>query len=544
MKTHMRLFATGASDVYFTSNPQITFFKNVYKHHNQFIFESNDIIIDDVIPGTMHKMTIPRNGDLLSKLTLKLTLNSINRVNGYKFAWVKRLGHCIIDYVAIFIGNTIIDKQYGMWMDILYELSYDSAKTDGYKKLIGDVPVLTELQDELPEYTLYIPLQFWFCRNYKLALPLIALQYHEIRLDIKFNQLTNLLCHSNIYNYKTSIKTLPFYSQYKYTNFTLLANYVWVNNDERVAFAKRGHEYLIEQIQYNSGESVINTNENTNKLLNLYFYHPVKELIFANTLNSFSNGSFFLGYGNSTNDILDYAGKHIVEQLFLVIKPEQFSYVSSGNIHNKSNNIIISDNKYIAFRCSTSNTNKMNLLLENYNRHYQYKLNLIFNVINNHDNVDIFSHFTNKYLLCPDFNSFNNQYLKYIDHATVLITLNVLDSSVHINCIDVKQHLTISSISHDISDTIPNNKTLCTYSHNPVFVINPLNYGMYLDGTGSILQSANLESNDNRTTIINKYLSTYLNSYKPYIHHHNCPPDGIYVYSFHYVQKIINQVEQ
>lgn len=195
----LQLVAYGAQDVYLTGNPQITFFKIVYRRHTNFAVES----IEQFFNGATNfsrKSTceISRNGDLITQTFLKVILPEVRFTGDFckfghvEFAWVRRLGHAIIDETELEIGGAQIDKQYGEWLNIWYELSHPVGQESGYAKMVGDVPELTEVStlswdvpDNTllkPNYTMYIPLQFYFCRNNGLALPLIALQYHQVKI--------------------------------------------------------------------------------------------------------------------------------------------------------------------------------------------------------------------------------------------------------------------------------------------------------------------------------------------------------------------------
>ena len=209
----IQLVAYGAQDVYLTGNPQITYFKVVYRRHTNFSMECIEHPVDSAKFGGRHTVQILRNGDLATRLYLRMDLPALgasmftkdacgNEVYDTKAAWVRRVGHALVKNVEITIGGSQIDKHWGSWMDLWYELTHTQEQERGYGKMIGDVPELTELRGRdtssqtaavVPAYTLYVPLQFWFCRNTGLALPLIALQYHEVRLNIELEQAANLL---------------------------------------------------------------------------------------------------------------------------------------------------------------------------------------------------------------------------------------------------------------------------------------------------------------------------------------------------------------
>ena len=145
--------------------------------------------------------TIAKNGDLIHKMYLLVDLPKIDceTSSANKFRWLNWLGHNIIKEVYIEIGGQIIDQQYGEWIHIWNELSQSSSKQSGYANLVGNVPRLTQViqgntlnneSNSIPEHTLYIPLQFWFCKNPGLALPLIALQYNDVKIGIEFKEVT------------------------------------------------------------------------------------------------------------------------------------------------------------------------------------------------------------------------------------------------------------------------------------------------------------------------------------------------------------------
>src|SRR3989304_6826018 len=192
----MQLVAYGAQDVYLTGNPQITFFKVVYRRHTNFSMECIEHSLNGNPDfGRRSSVCITRNGDLITKIYLFIRLGAVNPSPGSKFAWVRRVGHALIHSVEVEIGGSRIDKQYGVWLDIWWELARHAGDGErGFLKMIGDVPELIEYNDQdKPEYLLYVPLKFWFNRHVGLALPLIALQYHEVRFHFEFTNLERLI---------------------------------------------------------------------------------------------------------------------------------------------------------------------------------------------------------------------------------------------------------------------------------------------------------------------------------------------------------------
>jgi len=296
----LQLVAYGAQDVYLTGNPQITFFKIVYRRHTNFAVES----IEQFFSGTTNfsrrtPCEISRNGDLITQIFLKVILpevvytGSFDNFGHVEFAWVRRLGHAIVDELELEIGGSQIDKQYGEWLNIWYELSHEVGKETGYAKMIGDVPELTEVSTlswDVPDnnvlkpaYTMYVPLQFYFNRNNGLALPLIALQYHQVKIYARFRPAEQ--CYIASAAYKSANEVLEL------TDASLYVNYVFLDTEERRRFAQVSHEYLIEQLQYTGEESINNSNSAKYKL---NFNHPCKELVWVTKLGNYLGGRFMI----------------------------------------------------------------------------------------------------------------------------------------------------------------------------------------------------------------------------------------------------------
>tara|TARA_B100001094_G_scaffold299755_1_gene324696 strand:+ start:109 stop:1659 length:1551 start_codon:yes stop_codon:yes gene_type:complete len=279
----LQLVAYGAQDIYLTGNPQITFFKVVYRRHTNFSMEAISQSFNGTPDfGNTVNCTISRNGDLIYKMYVQVTLPSITVSGSNKFRWLNWLGHILIKEVEIHIGGHLIDKQYGEWLHIWNELSQKTGLKEGYANMVGNVPRLTQFvsnhsdnndpiltyesstSNDMPTVTLYIPLQFWFCRNPGLALPLVALQYHDVTLNIKFNELAN--CRAG------DTATIP-----SLGDTQLYVDYIYLDTDERRRFAQSAHEYLIEQVQYN-GIKEITTVKNK---IELTFDHPIKEIVWV-----------------------------------------------------------------------------------------------------------------------------------------------------------------------------------------------------------------------------------------------------------------------
>jgi hypothetical protein len=254
----MQLVAYGAQDVYLTSDPQITFFKAIYRRHTNFSVESIAQVFNGTAGfGRKATVTVSRNGDLITNAYLEVELPAL--IGSWK--WVNNVGHRLIEEVELEIGGQRIDRHYGEWLDIWSELSMSNEKKDMFDKSMVGRNVSSP--DGIAR-TLYIPLQFFFNRNQGLALPLIALQYHEVKINFTFRQLSEL-CYGGSGNITNGDPSMSLYM-----------DYVYLDTDERKRFATSTHELLIEQLQFTGDET-----PTKNGSYRLNFNHPVKELVWV-----------------------------------------------------------------------------------------------------------------------------------------------------------------------------------------------------------------------------------------------------------------------
>ena len=267
----MQLVAYGAQDIYLTGNPQITFFKVVYRRHTNFSMEA----IEQTMNGTAGygqevSATISRNGDLVGRMYVE---HSLTTASGRVMC--QNYGNALIREVELEIGGQKIDKHTARWLQVYADLTEPNSSG------ISPVIVTTGQNSGTPYQNMamtgygtgsitfaapskaFIPLRFWFCRNPGLALPLIALQYHEVKVKITFNTETFLLSAAGGGD----------------TEFKLWAEYIYLDTDERRRFAQVSHEYLIEQVQIQSDSVAIDISKD----IELNFNHPVKELIWIFT---------------------------------------------------------------------------------------------------------------------------------------------------------------------------------------------------------------------------------------------------------------------
>lgn len=195
----IQLVAYGIQDMFITHEPQITFFKVVYRRHTNF---STEVIPQFFVHtpefGKRVTCVLSRNGDLIRKIHLVVILPRIpifkdenNQPDSVsKFAWVRRVGYAVIRNIEVEIGGELIDRHYGDWLNIWNELTVPNNQQ--INKMLGDVKEITDFTNGKQSYKLFIPLQFWFNRTTGLALPSVNLQYNHIKINIEFNDFNRL----------------------------------------------------------------------------------------------------------------------------------------------------------------------------------------------------------------------------------------------------------------------------------------------------------------------------------------------------------------
>lgn len=303
----LQLVAYGAQDIYISGNPQITFWKILYKRHTNFAMESIEVTFNGQADFNKRvTAVINRNADLMFRTYVQVVLPQIDISTSTQlgssidaFRWVSYIGHRLINQVELEIGGQRIDRQYGDWMQIWTQLSTNAGQIAGLDTIVGNTHDLVLLKTTAgqkldatcsstevtqscvtrsgtPAKTLYIPLQFWFCRNPGLAIPLIALQYHEVRVNVTFETWENCTyAEASFVPQRGNAQSLAACSLY--------VDYVYLDTEERRRFAQQSHEYLIEQVQYTGAESITSS---SNKI-QLNFNHPVKELLWVVQRDSF-----------------------------------------------------------------------------------------------------------------------------------------------------------------------------------------------------------------------------------------------------------------
>jgi len=349
--TLLQLAARGAEDMYITGNPQMTFFKSVYKKHTNFAQEFSKV----QIPRTnlsytneiKRSVVIPRNGDLLSGVTLGFTLPRIYSTDTTKFRWIKYLGNNFIDKVIIYVNGQNIDEITGEYLTIDNELNLTDDKKTKYYEMIGHVKEFNEPDQayrrngfypnssldssdnlnynkppSIRSRIIYVPLNFWFCKNTGLSLPMIALQKSEVRLEFIFKPLYKLY---QLYDSTTSAYIQPNLGTASHTLYNFMSNtintpsalssdtdydftihlmcqYIHLDNYERKLFAEKSHSYLIKSVfkyrETNIQPGVVS--------LNIKAAHPVFEIIVTGQRTDYEDRNDYDNYTNWTTDVPEW----------------------------------------------------------------------------------------------------------------------------------------------------------------------------------------------------------------------------------------------
>lgn len=398
----VQLAGYGLQDMYLTYKPTITYFKMVYKRHTNFSSESIPQFFQNN-PNFNGRYTcnIAKNGDLMGQIYLCVTLPNIPKIIDTSFinqdidlkniavtSWIDKIGFGLINSIEFEVGGQVIDKLYGDWLNIWYELTQRFNKR-ALDTMIGNIPQLKTYQNGHGSYLLHIPIPFYFCKYKGLALPLIALEYSDVKINVEFNNLNNLLVvgpsnyikiQENVVNYQVNemiyqlvgntyvygkfikydentqrlyyIKlnnSTSFITGYpivgadsKYSvnpnsssievnyrskinsvfnldNITLgstflYVDYIFLDNNERLKFAKSNHEYLIEHLQFDNEKILINNN---NKI-NISYNHPTKALYFVTQYDSIANSNLNDLF-NYTNNVQKDKGINIINNVQILL---------------------------------------------------------------------------------------------------------------------------------------------------------------------------------------------------------------------------------
>jgi len=479
----IQLISQSIGDIYLTKNPEITFFKSVYRRHTNFAIDTK-LNNFDTIPNFNRKINckIQKIGDLMSNLYLRIILPRVNPNGGY-FAWVKYIGYAIIRNISIEMGGYKIDSQCGEYMYIWHQLSRNYSQDISYNNLLGNIGELIKYNDKVkPEYILDIPLSFWFCRIigfYGSAIPLISTQYSDINISVEIEDINKLII------YSTNLENTGFMDGIKLVDGYMLVDYVYLDRKERIRFSQMAHEYLVEQVQSVQNRFTFNVDATLEKNINLDLNYSVKELLWITKFDKYMSNRPFIYYTHkkkwNKNKILK-ASSLILDNSIV------FRNDPSDIVGGKWYKVDAMANKYIGGF---------------------YIKNMI--------DMPVY---------------FNPTSLKIGEYGiTSKITSDIIilyegeDNVPSIIYNNLKSNITIEDLSIPV-DVMEDTR----YEPNDVVLNMFGNYGIYIDGTNNPIESVNLKLNGMERFGVKD--SDYFNYIQPEYHHSNIPNDGVNVYSF------------
>ena len=281
----LQLVATGAQDVFITGNPQITYFKVVYRRHTNFALESiqqffrNEQNLDF---GKSAYSVIERKADLMSGAVLEITLPALNQTQGGAtyVNWVNGIGNALIKSASVKIGGYVVDTQSGEWMDIYSQYNVTKDKRNTYDEMIGNRSTNTNILAS-SELTFYIPLHFWFTQP-GLALPIETLQFHDVEIYFNFSNLADMI----VSDVALSAPVTTGGAIASFTACKLYVDYVFLDTNEKRVTSQTSHEHLIEQVQTLNPEDI--AAGTLSHKFNLFLKHPVKALYWVISNNQYT----------------------------------------------------------------------------------------------------------------------------------------------------------------------------------------------------------------------------------------------------------------
>lgn len=465
----LQLAALGSQDPYLTSNPEITLFKKKISRYTNFSTSTIQVNFDGngVNFGTTQTATVDNLGDLIYKMTLVLKLEkNTSKTWGY----VNRLGHAIIDNISINIGGTEIDVHQGDFMYIYNELNRNDSHDDNFNNLIGNTADMKKIDIDHDEYTLYIPLNFWFTKSTFLSFPVCAINNQNFQITVTLNEAIDCI------NYKGSTEpsNLP-----NVISSYILVDYIYLDLAEQALFRKEQHNYLIEQVQ----DLTDNVNLQLSRI-NLSFDKPCKYLIWASNLDRYYNRNKYLSF--AFDDDFEKARNEFAKLVWLATR--------------NGLDMTDTDNPKIIFSSDFVNIGEIPEMIIGGNTILETLANKVKGIILFAENV-------------------NDQIRANATIDNVVLTENTITFE------DMSK--TIDEIKEGDNTTTAQNLFL---DKNTLNIKDIFNYGNYINRTDNpVILSALLLNGREK---FQQRDGNYFNSIVPYYNFSNKPSDGINVYSF------------
>jgi hypothetical protein len=302
----LQLAALSSQDVYLTSNPEITLFKKSYMRYTNFSIETVQVAFDggNVNFGSESTATLEKSGDLISRIVLVVSLQELTST--LKWGYVDKIGHAMIDYVRIIIGQSEIDIRYNDWIDIYQSISRDKSQQNNYNIMIGNVSSLKNLNYSHDAYNIFIPLEFWTGKTTSSAFPICSLLNQTFQVSIKFRNASD--CINYFGTTAPTDEELPILS-----SGYLLVDYVYLETEERNLFITNNHDYLVEVV-----DRMSDTLTAVNTKINLIFNKPTKYMIWYAQLAKYTERSKFMSW--ATDDDWEYSRNEFAKLVWLITR--------------------------------------------------------------------------------------------------------------------------------------------------------------------------------------------------------------------------------
>jgi hypothetical protein len=312
------LVAYGEENMFLSHQPQISFFKIVYRRYSNFSIETiqnNPLYQPDF--GKKFSFELSKLGDLVSKMWLVIELPNIPIIYNLsnivdqklKFAWCRKLAYALVEYVDIEIGGQVINRQWGEWMNVLNDFNFPNYNNN-INSFIGNTSEFFDFKftsNGIDSKKLFLPLAFWFCASSGFALPILCLEYSTVRISVKLREFNEC----GIFSPSNYVNIIKYYGNP-------------IFNEPLIQISPNG-------VAWGTFDSIDINNVNKNDLsvidYNLY-YRKISDVSFITTKSDYFNS---LSLSNILNDYINnnitkyYVIYGTKSKSIFIIKPNDFS---------------------------------------------------------------------------------------------------------------------------------------------------------------------------------------------------------------------------
>ena len=468
----LQLAALSSQDVYLTSNPEITLFKKSYMRYTNFSIETVQVAFDggNVNFGSESTATLEKTGDLISRIVLVVSLQQLTST--LKWGYVDKIGHAMIDYVRIIIGQSEIDIRYNDWIDIYQSISRDKSQQNNYNIMIGNVSSLKNLNYSHDAYNIFIPLEFWTGKTTSSSFPICSLLNQTFQVSIKFRNASD--CINYFGTTAPTDEELPILS-----SGYLLVDYVYLETEERNLFITNNHDYLVEVV-----DRMSDTLTAVNTKINLIFNKPTKYMIWYAQLAKYTERSKFMSW--ATDDDWEASRNEFAKLVWLITR-------DGLDVTDPNNPIINFGAGYVNIGTEPPIVTGGNTLLEA----LAAKVSAIILFAQTID-VDVIANATTDNLVL------------------ISNTITFEDMST-----------TIDTFKADAASTASQDSFMDIHTNN---IIDIFNYGNFINRSDNPIINSSFQLNGkNRFQERDGFFYNYL---QPYYYFKNSPPDGVNIYTF------------